>query len=146
MKNKVRLLVMVIAILTFSFPKPTQAQVSEGNFFIVTTWKTVMPQDGNAAERDSLLMEWIVDVLRKNDKIISEKSLRHFYGSDLRDWVIITEYKSWADIEASWKKSEELMKLKWPDEKERGMYFKKLMKYFPEHSDEIYRELPKFAK
>lgn len=79
-------------------------------------------------------------------KFGSQKNFRHYYGSDFRDWVVITEYKTWADIEAAAGINQELNKKKWPDDKKRAEFFRKVMKYFPTHSDEIYRELPKFGK
>jgi len=118
----------------------------EGHFYVIMTWKTVMPEGGSAEERDSLLLEFQEAVTKKNEKILSSRNLRHYYGSDLRDWVVITEYETWADIEEAGKIGDELCKQKWPDEEERKEYFRKIMKYFSTHSDEIYKDLPKFGK
>ena len=122
------------------------AQQEERHFFEVQTFKTVIPEDGSYAERDSLMLEWVKAVQNKNDKFISVRHLRHYYGSDSRDWVVIWEYKSWEDIEAASNKSVELFREHWPDDKERAEFNKKFGKYWTGHSDEIYREFPKFRK
>ena len=146
MKNKNYSFALVITVCFLLSTSLAFTQEEEGHLYVVTTWKTVMPEGGSAAERDSLLLEWVEGVMKKNDKILSQKNFRHYYGSDLRDWVVITEYKTWADIEESSKINKELNKQKWPDDKERKEFFKKLMKYFGTHSDEIYMEMPKFGK
>lgn len=146
MKNTVRFFALVLGIFFLVPNSLAFGQEEEGHFFVVTTWKTVMPEGGSAAERDSLLLEWTNAVLKANDKILSSKDLRHYYGGDSHDWIIIEEYKNWADIEEAGKINTELNKKKWPNEKKRKEFFKELMKYFSGHSDEIYRELPKFGK
>ena len=146
MRNKIYTFVLAIAVCCLLLNSLSFTQEEERHFYVVTTWKTVMPEGGTAAERDSLMLEWVEGVLKKNDKIISQKNFRHYYGSDVRDWVIITEYKTWGDIEEAAKISQELNKKKWQDDKKRAEFFKNLMKYFGTHSDEIYREMPKFGK
>lgn len=148
MRKMTALFALSLAILLlFSFQNNTAyAQQEERHVFVVQTWKTVMPEHGSAAERDSLLAEFFEAVPMKNDKILSEKNLRHYIGGNSQDWVIILEFKSWEDFAVSQKINQELFNEKWPDEKERAEFNRKLGKYFPSHSDEIYRELPKFRK
>ena len=121
------------------------AQEDEGHIYVVTTWKTVIPEGGSADERDNLLME-VIEAQKSNKKLLSSMHLRHHMGSDSRDWVVITEYKNMADIEEARKINQKLNKKKWKDDDKRAEFFRKLGKYFPKHSDETYRELPKFAK
>ncbi|MFQ5798318.1 MAG: hypothetical protein ACE5H0_06445 [Bacteroidota bacterium] len=122
------------------------AQEEEAHVYLIQTWKTVMPEDGTAAERDSLVSEWVEGVLKKNGKVLSSMNLRHFFGLDSRDWIVINEYETWADMVAAGEMFQELNKKKWPDEEKRAEFFRKFGKYFPRHSDQIYRELPKFGK
>ncbi|MEJ2636969.1 MAG: hypothetical protein P8184_16985 [Calditrichia bacterium] len=146
MKNRIYFFALAIALCFMFLRGKAIAQEEGGNIYVVTTWKTVMPEGGSEAERDSLLQEWIEGTVEKNDKILSQKHLSHYYGSDLRDWVVIGEYKTWADIDEASKISQELAKKKWPDDKEREEFSRKLLKYFGTHSDEIYMEQPKFGK
>lgn len=146
MKNLIYFFVGICCFFLL-FNKTAYAQ-EEGHIYAVVTWKAVMPDGGTEAERDSLMSEWVESTLKNNDKILSSKTLRHLSGSNSNDWVVITEYESWADIEAARKMNQELNKKKWPDDKKRAEFFRKLGKYFSgySHSDEIYSELPKFKK
>jgi len=122
-----------------------QEEEEDGHIFTISTWKaSKIPEDGSRAERDSLLMI-SVELTNMNPKYLSAKVLRHSWGSDFRDWVFITEYATWADIEEAGNIDEENFKKKWPDKEWRG-YLRTFGKYFTTHSDEIYTELPKYRK
>jgi len=122
------------------------AQDEEGSVFVITTNKMVIPDGGSGAERDSLLSLWYKNVTKKNKKILSQRELRHSWGSDVRDWVTITEYRSFGDIDEASKLNVKLEKKYWPNEQERRTFSMQLRKYFPMHSDEIYVEMNKFGK
>lgn len=146
MKNKTQYFTLTLVVCFMLFSNMVFAQEEEQpHIFIVQTWRTVMPEDGSGAERDSLILE-LDEAQKSNEKVLSVKHLRHRFGNDSHDWVVIVEYASWADIEEAGKINQELQKKRWPDEKERQEFFKQLLKYFDGHSDEIYNELPKFGK
>lgn len=115
---------------------------NDGHYYTVTKWRINIPEDGSRAEFNQLMNEWTEKVTQKNDKIISERVLRHASGSDSRDMVIITEYASWNDIDVSQNTQNGLIEAAWPDEAKRKAYMDKLGKYFDSHSDEIYVEIP----
>lgn len=135
---------MVFLVILMFINISAFAQEEEGHIFAVTTFKAVMPEGGSAAERDSLLMIG-VELQKLNPKQLSVKLLRHRWGSNFQDWVFISEYGSWADIDVARDIDEENFKKKWPD-KDWEKYVQAFGKYFPTHSDEIYTELPKFGK
>ena len=139
-------LVFGFSVLMSTGPVAAQEEGEEGHLFLVMTHKGVMPEDGSEEERDALLKEYIEAVTKKNEKIISEINLVHYFGSDNRDWVVVTEFATWTDMKEAEKINQELEKKKWPDEKERDEFFKKLGRYWSGHSDEIYTELPEFRK
>ena len=118
------------------------------HIIVVTKWKSIIPEGGTAAERDSLLAQFFRAVTKKNSKILSSRTFVHYYGSDVRDWVVIREYKTWADIEVAPKISTKLFRKRWSSEKKRKEFSQKLGKYFPHsiHSDEIYMEKPMLRK
>lgn len=122
------------------------SQDNEGHYYTITTWKIEIPQDGSRKEFNNLMKEWYEKITSKNDKIISERIMRHSSGSDLRDVVVITEYASWNDIDAAQKKQEELVEAAWPDKEQRQAFFKTFNKYSTTHSDEIYQETPSLRK
>lgn len=126
---------------------PAWAQADEeSHIYVVTTWKTVMPDDGTAAARDSLTALYADNVVKKNELIVSERNMRHLMGSDLRDWVVITEYRNWNDIDAAADRSNELFQEYWDTPEKRREFNRAFFTYFGTHSDELYTDLPQFAK
>ncbi|MFQ5603747.1 MAG: hypothetical protein ACE5HS_10805 [bacterium] len=148
MKNNIIhfVLTLSVCILLFNI-RATFGQEEEEvrHIFTISTWKAAaMPEGGSAAERDSLMMI-SVELQNMNPKYLSAKVLRHSWGSDFRDWVFITEYATWADIEEAAKIDETNFKKKWPD-KNWEAYLRMFGRYFTTHSDEIYTERPKYGK
>jgi len=118
------------------------AQDNQGHYYTVTTWKISIPEDGSRKEFNALMQEWTDKIVKKNDKVLSERVLRHDNGSDSRDVIIITEYASWNDIDAAQKTQSTLVKAAWPD----GAFMKKFNRYSVSHSDEICREIAALRK
>lgn len=117
------------------------------NILTVVTYKTVWPEGGKLIERDSLMNVWFENVAKKNDKIIHMNYFVHYWGSDSRDFVVMTEYKSLADMVKSDSINTALWREYMPDAKKRSEFDQKLRRYFELlHSDEIYRTMPKFSK
>jgi len=145
--KRVYLLSLVLACVAFLFCQSAFSQEKkEKHFFVITTWKLEIPEDGSNAELDSLFTVWHNKVITPNDKIISQKVLRHYWGHDMRDWVVITEYANWGDIDASGDVADKLIEEAWPDKAERTKFFKTFFKYAETHSDEIYQENPDLTK
>jgi hypothetical protein len=118
----------------------------EPHIFTITTLKSIMPDGGSVAERDSLLSFLFENADKKNDKLISERNIVHYYTNDSQEWIIVSEYKNWADVELAGKMDDELMKKAIPDEKKRQEFNRKLGRYFPSHGDRILTERPKLRK
>ncbi|GBD91163.1 hypothetical protein BMS3Abin04_01889 [bacterium BMS3Abin04] len=138
------LTVIVLAFFLF-FNGSVNAQ-SEVHVYTLTTWKMTVPEDGSNKELNQLFKEWSDKITKKNDKILSEKVLRHQSGSDSRDWLIITEYANWDDINAADKIQVKLIDKAWPNKDDRRKYFKTFRKYSVFHSDEIMNEIPSLTK
>lgn len=146
MKNLISLFVFTGCIFILFSGEIIAQDDMDGHVFTVISFKSTMPQDGSIEELDSLMNEYTSAAVKKNDKILSSKSLRHLYGSDSRELVVINEYASFADIEVAGKMNEELMKKRWPDETEREEFWKRFNHYFTNHSDEIYMEMSNHRK
>ena len=145
--KRINLLFVAVLAIVFSFSTNSFAQDKpQGHFYTVTTWKFTIPEDGSRSELDSLMTVWHDMVIVKNDKVVSEKVLRHYWGHDMRDWVFVTEYASWADIEAAGDMQGKLVEAAWPDKMDRKKFFSAFNKYAVTHSDEIFQELPDLAK
>ncbi len=117
------------------------AQEETSNIFTVTTFETKIPEGGSMAEFDSLQQVYTDNVTLKNSKIVSQRCVRHLYGSDSRQLIYITEYKSMEDMLASGPENTKLFRAAWADKEKRAEYNKLSSKYFGYHSDEIYSEV-----
>lgn len=133
-----------LLFMTFLFTTCGLAQ--EGHYYEITTWKLQVPQDGTRAELNDLMKEFAENVVFKNDKVISQKVMRHITGADVRDVVIISEYASWNDIDAASTMQNKLTEEAWSNEDERAQFFKDFGKYVVTHSDEILQEIPELTK
>jgi hypothetical protein len=140
MKHSLRFFTISLFIVV-TFNINLLAQDNNGHVFTVTTFQINNPEDGSIAEFDSLNQLYTDKVIKKNEKIISQVNLRHFWGSDSRQFVIITEYKNMDDMLAANEVNNKLLIEGWPDKEERNKYNKAGSKYFGYHSDEIYTEV-----
>ncbi len=107
----------------------------------VQTWKMLSLPTGDDAKAFGEMLRRQTEVLKDNPKLISQRIVRHNWGSDSRDLLIINEFKNLEDLftfsgemNAAYEKA---------FTKEENENFNKLwMKYVGMHSDEIYREVP----
>jgi hypothetical protein len=126
--------------IVFALSSLLYAQEKEPHIFIVVTWELLSPEGGSNAEFDSLATLWAEKVTKNNEFIISETTMSHMWGSNSSDFVVITEVKTFADVENTQSRNFELVEEAWPDKEERQEYFDAYSKYFGKHSDEIYQE------
>ena len=121
----------------------------ESNIVVAVTYQAAFPEDGSVAEFDSLYAALDKNVVSKNKFINSVVRVGHLYGSDSRDFLIITEYNG-GGLGVLDEADEEGFKLfkKWKPEKEDRIAFNKaLNKYYKStHSDEIYSLWSKVSK
>ena len=145
MKRPFLTTVLTIIAILFIYSSISFAQ-DEGHYYTVTTWKLKVPADGSGSELNELFKEWHDKIVSKNDKILSQKVLRHQSGADMRDWVVITEYASWNEIDAAGDEQSRLVQEAWPNEDDQSAWFAKFGKYALTHSDEILQEKPELTK
>lgn len=145
MKKKTLSAIFTVCLLSIATVIHAQDE-AEGSVFVVTTITVSVPEGGSMAELDSLSKLYSTKLILPNEKIISEKSLMHYFGSDNRDLVIISEYANWCDIEEAGNIMGDLAKAAWPDDEKRATFFQALNSYYKMHSDEIYRGLPQLNK
>lgn len=142
MKKLTFALVLTFAVMLLS----ANIIAQDGNYYVMTTWKFSVPEDGSNSELNDLMKEWNEKVVMKNDKIVSEKAFVHRSGADMRDWVFLSEYASWGDIEAANDMQNKLVEEGWPNEEDRDKFFDTFWKYVITHSDEILMEKSELAK
>jgi hypothetical protein len=128
---------VTIFILTaeFSFSQ-------DGNIVYVQTWEFQMPEGGSWAEFDSLATLLNENVTKKNPKIVSQRIIRHQWGSDSRQLIIIREYAKIEDLVLDDDNTgNELFRAHWKTDEERKAFNQAFRKYWRGyHSDEIYQE------
>lgn len=82
----------------------------------------------------------------KNEFVIHQNNMVHFYSEDSREFVTVTEYANWGDILKAADRDEELEKQAWPDAKKRVEFLKKMNGNFTHHKDAIFHGLPGQSK
>ena len=91
-------------------------------------------EGGSAEERSEILDKYFEDVVMKNDKLLSQIALGHYWSGELgygKGWpiVYVREWASLADADdnESWGKVQEQA---WPDEAEREAKIKRYFEYW----------------
>ena len=107
------------------------------NTYVVIQEYTLAPmssiEGGSSEERDKILQEWFDKVVMKDDRVLSQMMLNHYWSGSAggpHGWpvVIVTEFASMDDL-----LDEDLSKLLeagWPDEKERKAFQDKHRAYW----------------
>lgn len=138
--------IAVLFLFTCFLFSNQQAKAQSENIIHMVTWKMKMPDGGTYAERDSLLQLYFDNVTKKNTKILSSKTMFHFFSANSAELIQTFELASLADIELGFAQDDELMKKWMPDEKARKEFNKKLGSYFDGHADGIYSVRSKISK
>ncbi len=116
------------------------AQPAGGNLIVINNAELSLYSEGSIAEFDSLNSLYNKNVLAKNELIISYKTYSHWFGHNNRDFITMTEVKSWEDVIAVNQRNTELFEEAWATEAERKAFNDASNKYFTgKHSDEIYQ-------
>ncbi len=98
MKKYLCVLFIFFSILFLSESAFAQRMEGLGNVFVVNKQQFSFADDGSNAELDSLIKVYNENVIKKNEYIVSHKILVHCYGNDNRDYINVTEVKSWEDV------------------------------------------------
>ncbi len=97
-----------------------------------------MGEDGKAFQEMMLKQ---AKVINSDSRVVSSYILRHYWGNDSRDLVMVTEFKNSSDLFAFYDEMNDLMEKAMPKEElEKGNAL--WNKYVGEHSDEIYMDVP----
>ena len=142
-----KLTILAMVVFAIVFTQNVYAQMPESTLVHITKLKQKHPENGNPAERDSLIAIYVQNVIMKNPLILSHREYSHFFTDDNRDYLIIEEYKDFD----SWVKANEMMedleKKAWPDEKKRNEFMDAMEKYFEDwHGDMLMRYNSKCSK
>jgi len=116
----------------------------DGNMFHFQTFYIGFVEGGSMAEFDSLTSLLTTNVLSKRTRIISQRIVRHQWGSDSRQLIIVREFANMGDLTAFYDESTtELFNAYWDTEEKQEAFQEAYSKYFRgHHSDEVYQEIP----
>lgn len=121
-------------------------QTEEPRIFWVQEQTYAFPEDGSQAEFDSLSNLLHQNITMKDEKMLSQRVLQHYWGDDSRKLVVIREYRNMEDMLDD-TANEELFKASWKTEEERQAFNEAWGKYFePYHADEIFTEVANTRK
>ncbi|RPI72603.1 MAG: hypothetical protein EHM47_07960 [Ignavibacteriales bacterium] len=104
----------------------------------VQKWKLKSLPADNEADAFSQLLNKQSEVINSDSRVLNAYVLRHFWGADSRDLIMITEYKNTEDLFSLNEDFDSLMEKAYSKE-ELDNDNKLFDKYVGEHSDEIYR-------
>ncbi len=116
------------------------AQPAGGNVIVINNAELSLSGEGTNAEFDSLNSLYNKNVLAKNELIITYRTYSHWFGHNNREFITMTEVKSWEDVIAANQRNTELFEEAWATEAERKAFNDAYNKYLTgAHSDEIYQ-------
>ncbi|HTS43714.1 MAG TPA: hypothetical protein VMH01_04905 [Puia sp.] len=134
-----KLIILSIAVTLLSLVVKAQNMPKQNLLLIHTIYLSLTPENMNV-NVDSILKIYKQYIFDKNPYYLNTKIVKHWYGHDSREVLMISELKSWGDIEkADAKRTEIINELdKMPQMQKGGMMWFSLIS--PEHhSDEIYQ-------
>jgi len=130
---------LLSAIVLFS--SATSAQSSDDAYVLhVQTWKFKSLPTGDDAEAFNEMLKKQSGVLNSDSRVLSSRVLRHNWGNDSRDLVMIAEFKNRAELFSFYDEFGSMMEKAFSKEemdKDNALWDK----YVGQHSDEIYQEV-----
>ncbi len=136
----------IYAILPGTKHNPEAA--GEDRILYYQTQHFAFPDDGSAEEFEKLHLEYVNNIINKNETIIGYYPHEHAWGSDKREFKEAYVLNSMADLEKMAKRNGELMDEYQKDKDDaRKAYFKAWFKYTTGfHGDAIYSEISELNK
>ena len=96
---------------------------------------------GDDAEAFGDMLSRQAEILNKDPRLLGFRILRHNWGADNRDFVLVSEFKDMSDMEAFYNDMNSILE-KAMGEEQMSKDNELWGKYIGMHSDEIYAEIP----
>lgn len=123
------------------FSTISSAQTSEDSHIIHFQTNKLVSGLGDDADAFNDVLKRQSEVANKDPRLLSFRIVRHYWGADSHDLVIISEFKNTDDLFAFYNDYDSMMEKAFSKEqldKDNALY----NKYVGQHSDEIYQEVP----
>ena len=120
------------------FSTASYAQMNDEHVIHVQTWKMNSVPNMDDETVFAEIVQRRADVFGSDPRVLSFRAVRHNWGADSRDFVIISEFKNKEDLFSFYNDLTDMMKKAYPKEqldKDTALW----EKYVGHHSDEIYR-------
>jgi len=131
-----------VLLFLISFSTILSAQSENGNVVVMNFSEFKFPDEVSVPEFDSLNYLYTKNVFAKNEFILNYKVIRHWWGNNSKDFIVIYEVREWGDVIKASKRNNELFEEYWNTPEERKKFNQAYDKYFTvKHPDEVYREL-----
>lgn len=138
--NKLLIPFLLFTAILFSAANISAQTADETHIVYVQTWKMKSMPTGEDGKAFLEMLKKQTDAVKGNSKLLSQRVVRHNWGSDSRDLIFIAEFKNIEDLFAY--SGEQNSMYEKAFSKEENEKFNDLwMKYVGQHSDEIYREV-----
>ena len=136
------ILCTVLFSAMFLFSSVSSAQSSDSDYVVhVQTWKMNSRPTGDDGEAFGDMLKKQSEIINSDPRVVRSYVVRHYWGADSRDLVMITEFTSLEDLFSFYDDFGSMIEKAIPkDELEAGN--KLWAKYAGYHSDEIYSEVP----
>jgi len=133
---------ILFSIILFINCETVTAQSEQGNVVIMNFSKFKFQDEVSVPEFDSLTSLYNANVYEMNEYILNYKVVRHWWGNNTKDLIVIYEVKNWEDVIKASTRSNELFEEYWVTPEARQLFKEAYDKYFTvKHPDEIYREV-----
>jgi hypothetical protein len=133
---------ILFSVILFITCETITAQSEQVNVVIMNFSKFKFPDEVSVPEFDSLTYLYNINVFEKNEYILNYKVVRHWWGNNTKDFIVIYEVKNWEDVIKASTRNNELFEEYWDTPKARKLFKEAYNKYFTvKHPDEIYREV-----
>lgn len=135
-------IIILFSVILFTNCETILAQNEQGNVVIMNFSKFKFPDEVSVPEFDSLTYLYNVNVFEKNEYILNYKVLRHWWGNNTKDFIVIYEVKDWEDVIKASTRNNVLFEEYWDTPEDRKLFQEAYDKYFTvKHPDEIYHEV-----
>ena len=132
--------VFILSLFVF-FNSSSLAQSSDDSHVVHIQSNKLTGMLGDDADAFNDMLRRQMGVINSDSRVVSSRVLRHSWGADSRDFILITEFKNIDDLLSFYNDLNSLLENAFSKEQmdtDNAMW----AKYVGQHADEIYQETP----